>query len=301
MLNVVTGANGYTGKYIARRLLDAGETVINLTGHPDRPSPFGERVRSLPFHFENPGALTESLAGADTLYNTYWVRFTHGGASFDAAVENTKVLFHAAREAGVRRIVHTSITNPSLGSPLPYFHGKAVLEKALMESGLSYAILRPTVLFGREDILINNIAWFLRKYPVFAVAGDGRYKLQPVFVEDYAELAVTAGHAAENQVFDAVGPETFDYDGLVRLIGETVKSRARIAHVTPGLALFLAGILGRFVSDVVLTREEIDGLMAGLLVSNQSPAGKTRLSDWLRANDATLGAGYSSELARHFA
>lgn len=300
MLNTVTGATGYTGWYIARRLLDLGESVINLTGRPARPSPFGDRVRALPFNFENPGALTESLKGAHTLYNTYWVRFSHGKTTFDTAVRNTLTLFHAARDAGVQRIVHTSITNPALDSRLPYFHGKAVLERALMESGLSYAILRPTVIFGPEDILIHNIAWFLRKFPVFAVPGDGQYKLQPVYVEDFAGIAVNAGHGSENVILDAVGPETFTYDALVRLIAEAVGSRARIVRVPPPVALTFARILGCFVKDVVLTRDELDGLMAGLLVSGQPPLAPTRLTDWLHQNRASLGAAYVSELARHF-
>jgi NADH dehydrogenase len=299
-LNVVTGAFGYTGKYITRRLLSRGEHVKTLTGHPNRPNPFGEQVRVVPFNFDHPSELTRSLEGATTLYNTYWVRFPHGGVTFEKAVENTKTLIRAAEEAGLRRIVHVSITNASPESPLPYFRGKGLLEEAIMASGLSYAIIRPTVIFGAEDILINNIAWLLRRFPLFAVPGTGDYRLQPIFVEDVAEIVVSAGHQTDNMLIDAVGPEIYTFDELVRLIAGKVGSRARIVHLPPGLALFLARLVGYVVKDVVLTQDEVEGLMAGLLVSEGPPTGQTRLSEWLTQNAGRVGAQYASELNRHY-
>ncbi len=177
-IHAVTGAYGYSGKYIAQRLLDQGHTVITLTNSLSRANPFGTAVRAMPFDFDRPDLLAEHLQGVSVLYNTYWVRFNHRLFQHADAVRNTLTLFAAARKAGVRRIVHVSITNPSEDSPLEYFRGKATLEKALVDSGISYAILRPAVLFGKEDILINNIAWTLRRFPVFALFGDGRYRLQ---------------------------------------------------------------------------------------------------------------------------
>lgn len=299
-LNVVTGAFGYTGKYIARRLLAMGKRVRTLTGHPNRPNPFGERLDVAPFNFDHPSALIESLRGATTLYNTYWVRFSYGENTFERAVENTRTLIRAAEEAGVRRIVHVSITNASPESHLPYFRGKGLLEQAIIRSGLSYAIIRPTVIFGDEDILINNIAWLLRRFPVFAVLGSGDYRLQPVFVEDMAEITVGAGQKDENMILDAVGPEVYTFDELVRLIAKTIHSRARIVHLPPDLALFLSKLVGYIVNDVVLTRDEVEGLMANLLVSEGPPTGHTHLSDWLAENGDSVGARYASELNKHY-
>ena len=299
-LNVVTGAFGYTGRYIARRLLSMGEQVATLTGHPERPNPFGGQVRVARFRFDDEGELARSLEGATTLYNTYWVRFPRGEVTFDKAVENTLALIRAARQAGVRRLVHISITNASVDSPLPYFRGKGVLERAIAGAGLSYPIIRPTVVFGPGDVLINNIAWFLRKFPVFAVFGAGDYPIQPVHVEDVAELAVSAAQAEGNVALDAVGPETYTFDEMVRLIAETVGSRARLAHLPPRLAHLLTRVAGCLVRDVVLTSDEVAGLMAGLLVSQDSPTGSTRLSDWLGQNAGVVGTGYASELRRHY-
>ncbi len=299
-LNVVTGAFSYTGKYITRRLLSMGKRVKTLTGRSNRDNPFGHQVSTSPFNFDNPSQLTESLQGAITLYNTYWVRFSHGQVTFDKAVKNTKTLIKAAEEAGVHRIVHISITNPSEKSPLPYFRGKALVEKAITHSKLSYAIIRPTVIFGTEGILINNIAWLLRRFPIFAIFGSGDYRIQPVFVEDVAEIAVSAGHKDDNMVMDAVGPEIYTFDELVRLIADKIHGRAKIVHVRPGLVLLLARLIGYAIRDVVITKDEIEGLMSNLLVSEAPPTGHTCLSEWLEQHAESAGVKYASELKRHY-
>ena len=299
-LNVVTGAFGYTGKYITSRLLSMGKRVRTLTGHPDRHNPFGNQVRVSPFNFDNQIEQIKSLQGATTLYNTYWVRFSYGEVTFDKAIENTKTLIKAAEEAGVSRIIHISITNASEESSLPYFRGKGILEKAIINSKLSYAIIRPTVIFGPEDILINNIAWFLRRFPLLAIFGSGDYRVQPVFVGDVAEIAVSAAHKDENIIIDAVGPEIYTFEELVRLIADRIRSRAKIIHLRPELAFFLSRLIGYLVNDMVLTWDEVEGLISNLLVSENPPIGQIHLSDWLSQNVDRIGTKYASELNRHY-
>lgn len=277
-----------------------GMRVKTLTTRTDRPDPFGGQVSVGPLNFDDAGEMAANLEGVDVLYNTYWVRFPRGGLTFDRAVHNTGVLVKAAEDAGVRRIVHISITNAYPGSHLPYFKGKGLAERAIKESGMSHAIVRPTMIFGREDILLNNIAWFLRRSPVFAVFGAGDYRVQPVFVDDVAELAVRSGERDDALELDAAGPDTFTYHELVRLTARSVGSRARLVHVRPGLGLLLGRVIGYAVRDVVITRDEIEGLMAVLLVSDEAPECATSLPVWLRENGETLGKSYSSELRRHY-
>lgn len=299
-MNAVTGAFGYTGKYIARRLLALGEPVITLTGHPRRPNEFGSSVKAFPFRFDNPGSMAESLAGVRVLYNTYWVRFDRGSATHDQAVANTRALIRAAEIAGVERVVHISITNPDPQSPLPYFKGKALVEEEIRKARFTHAIVRPTVVFGVEDILINNIAFLLRKLPVFIVPGTGRYRLQPVYVEDLAKIVVDAAHSTSNMRIDAVGPDILSFEDLVRSIADAIRSRSVILHAPPRLALAAARILGAIFHDVVLTRDEVEGLMANLLISKSAPTGSTSLTNWLKVNAAILGNRYASELDRHY-
>jgi NADH dehydrogenase len=295
---VVTGAFGYSGRYIAERLLRAGRRVRTLTGSPDRAHPFGDRVEVHPFNFDHPERLAGSLEGARVLYNTYWVRFNHADFRYSQAVDNTRALFAAARRAAVSRVVHVSITNPSENSPLEYFRGKALLERDLRESGLSHAILRPALFFGGEDILINNIAWALRHLPVFGVFGAGHYRLQPIHIHDFADLAVAQGGERGDRTIDAIGPETYRYRELVRELARILGVRRPIVSVPPRLGYAAGWLLGKLVGDVVITRDEVEGLMQGLLATGSEPAGRTKLSTWAREHAATLGRRYASELGR---
>jgi len=297
-IHAVTGAYGYSGKYIAQRLLALGYQVITLTNSPQRANPFGERVKAYPFNFDHPQALTESLRGVAVLYNTYWVRFNHETFKHASAVDNSVVLFEAAEAAGVERIVHVSISNPSESSDLEYFRGKAELEKALISTGIPYAILRPTVLFGKEDILINNIAWMLRNFPLFGVFGDGRYRLQPIYVDDLAKLAVEQGQMRDDIIINAIGPETFTYRELVTAIGEIIGKKRPVFSISPRLGWLAGRIMSLFMDDVVITKEEIEGLMTDLLYVDASPAGDTSLTEWAKNHAATLGNHYSNELHR---
>lgn len=297
-LHAVTGAYGYSGKYIARRLLARGKKVITLTNSPQRENIFGTQIAAYPFNFDQPDRLAESLQGVAVLYNTYWVRFNHNRFNHQEAVDNTRILFSAARAAGVGRIVHVSITNPDPDSDLEYFKGKALLEQALQESGIPYTILRPTVIFGIDDILINNIAWVLRHLPVFGVFGSGRYRLQPIYVEDLAVLAVDEGEQTRDTVIDAIGPETFTYRELVAAIGRGIGVRRPIIPVPPGFGYLTGRLIGAVTGDVLITREEIRGLMADLLYVDAPPAGSARLTDWITSHGDRLGRRYTSELAR---
>jgi uncharacterized protein YbjT (DUF2867 family) len=295
----VTGAFSYSGKYITTKLLARGEEVITLTNHPNRPDPFHGQVKAFPLNFVA-DELTRSLQGVDVLVNTYWVRFDQGTNTQPRAVENTRTLVNAAKAAGVKRIVHISIANPSAESHLPYYWGKAANEKAVIDSGIPYAILRPTVLIGKEDILINNIAFLLRRFPFFFIPGDGSYGIQPVYVEDLADMAVDGVYSKDSYIIDAVGPDSYSFKDFVRLIGDKVGVQRPLISVPPRLALFAAQFLSLFVKDVILTPEEVDGLMGNLLVSKEPARAKTAFKDWLHNHRETVGVRYASEIGRHY-
>ena len=294
MKHAITGGFGYTGSCVVRRLLLAGEQVVTLTNSPRKPD--SPEIPTHPLKFDH--SLVKALEGVDVLHNTYWVRFNYGNFSHAQAVANTMCLFDAAKKAGVRRIVHVSITNPDENSPLEYFRGKGRIERALKEIGLSYAILRPAVLFGGDDILINNIAWMLRHLPVFGVFGDGSYRLQPIHVEDFAELLVEQAYGIGNTVINALGPETFAYRGLVEKMSKILGVKRPIISVSPGIGYLAGRMIGKWVGDVIITREEITGLMSDLLYVDAPSAGKTKLTEWARMNAETLGRNYASEVAR---
>ena len=299
--DLVTGAFSYSGSRIAELLIDSGREVRTLTQHPNREHPLRARVQAAPYRFDDPAALARSLEGITTLYNTYWVRFERGRTTFANAVADSRALFEAARRAGVARIVHVSIANPSIDSPLPYYRGKALVEQALTAAGVPYAIVRPTFFFGgARDVLANNIAWILRRMPLFVVPGDGRYLVQPVHIDDFARICLQAAHGRSDLIMDAAGPDTMSFEELVRAIREAVGRRTPILHAPPAAMAALARALGLVVRDVVLTADEIRGLTAGVLASRRPPLGHISFIGWLNEHGPTLGGEYANELDRHF-
>lgn len=297
---IVTGAFSYTGGYIARSLLQRGTRVKTLTRHPDLQNAFSGSVETAPLNFTDKVALTRSMQGTDVFFNTYWIRFERGSTTFDGAVENSKMLFEAAIDAGVSKIVHVSVSNPSADSPLPYFSGKWRVEQALKGYGIPYAIIRPTLVFGKDDLLLNNIAWALRRFPTFPVYGDGNYQVQPIFAQDLADQIVTAASASDSFTADAAGPDTMSFEELLRLMASKMRVNCGFLHTPPSIGLALTSLIGVLVRDVVLTRDEVDGLMAGLLTSDTPPTGATRFGGWLEENADCLGRRYTSELQRNF-
>jgi uncharacterized protein YbjT (DUF2867 family) len=293
-VNAVTGALSYTGRGIAQELLARGQVVRSLSRRDDAEDPLRERIDLRPLRFDD--SLVDSLEGVDTLFNTYWIRFEHGGQTFDGAVANTILLFEAARRAGVRRVVHVSVSHADRAGDLPYFRGKHRIEEWLAAGELDWAIVRPTLVFGAHDILINNIAWALRRLPVFLVPESGAL-VQPVSLSDVARICVDA---PSGQITDAAGPETIAFGGLVRLIADAVGSQARIVRAPLDASLAAVAIANRVLRDVVVTRDELAGLGRSLLATDTTPLGTDRISDWVAEHRGSLGRQYASELERNF-
>jgi uncharacterized protein YbjT (DUF2867 family) len=299
---VVTGAFSYSGGVIAERLIDQGCDVVSLSR---RAAPIGHPLAGVvsvePLQFGDAEALVRALAGAEVLFNTYWIRFARRGVSFEGAVENSRILFAAARQAGVGRIVHLSVTSASASSPFAYFRGKAAVERVLAETTAEHAVIRPSLVFGgREEILINNMAWLLRRLPVYAVPGDGLYRIQPVAVGDVADLALAASMRSGSSVEDAVGPEVYTFNEFLARLAVAVGARARLVHLPSSLVVALGRALGPILRDVVITREELGALTSGLLTSAGPPTGHTSFAGWLPAQSDWLGRRYANELRRNW-
>jgi uncharacterized protein YbjT (DUF2867 family) len=304
--DVITGAFGYSGAAIARELRAAGHRVRTLTGHPrGGPDPGDIDVR--PLAFGDPEALVNDLAGAHTLYCTYWVRFPYGTSTRESAVANSKLLFDAAARAGVARIVYVSILHADTGSPYPYFSGKGEVERHLAASGVPYAIARPAILFGSSpghgaaaSVLVNNIAWLLRRLPVFGIGDGGGYRIRPIHVDDLARLCVELGGQTGNVTVDAVGPDTPTFRELVTAIRTATGSRSLLAPVPGWLIPPAAAVLGAALRDVLLTAEEYHAMAAGLATSDAPSTGRVSLMDWIARHGGELGRVYANELDRHY-
>jgi NADH dehydrogenase len=304
--DVVTGAFGYSGAAIARELRAAGHRVRTLTGHP-RGGPGASDIDTRPLDFGDPEALVRDLAGAHTLYCTYWVRFSHGTSTRESAVANSKILFDAATRAGIARIVYVSILHADPGSPYPYFSGKGAVERHLAASGVPYAVARPAILFGSSaelgvaaSVLVNNIAWLLRRLPVFGIGDGGGYRVRPVHVDDLARLCVKLGGQAGDVTVDAVGPDSPTFREMVAAIRSATSSRSLLVPAPGWLIPPLSAVLGAALRDVLLTSEEYWSMADGLATSDAPSAGESSLMDWIAAHGTELGRGYANELNRHY-
>ncbi|HEV8450800.1 MAG TPA: NAD-dependent epimerase/dehydratase family protein [Gaiellales bacterium] len=300
---VVTGVFSYTGGAIARQLLERGDEVVSLSR---RPAPAGHPLAGAvprePLQFDDRELLVRSLEGSDVLFNSYWIRFPRQGVDFAQAVANSRALFEAAVRAGVGRIVHLSVTNAAGDSPYAYFRGKAEVEAALAETTPEHAVIRPSLVFGgREEILVNNIAWLLRRLPAYAVPGDGRYRVQPVFVGDVAELATAAAEGAGPSLQDAVGPEIYTFDEFLLTLARALHTRSRLVHLPPSVVTALGRAIGPLVRDVLITAEELGALTSELLISQGAATGHTSFGEWLGGAAPWLGRRYANELRRNWA
>jgi len=293
---VITGAFSYTGAAVARELLARGHTVHTLTNR--QPPPGAERITHAPLAFDAE-ALARELSGADAFVNTFWVRLPYRGQTFETAVAQSRQLIQAAARAGTR-FVHVSVSNASSGRNLGYYRGKAEVEDALRASGLRHAIVRPTLVVGPADVLTNNIAWFLRRFPVFPMPGGGRYRLQPLTLADAGRIIADCVEAEGDLEIDAAGPETFTFAEYVRLVRDACGVRRKILSVPEGLALAGLRLVEPLLRDIVLTREELMGLAQELLLSHQPPRGRESVTDWVMKNGASLGRRYVNDLSRHF-
>ena len=296
----VTGSFGFTGRAITERLLDAGHDVVTLTRRSGSGDPLATRITVRPFDTASPADLAATLTGVDTLYNTYWLRFPRAADTFEGAVARSASLMAAARDAGVRSVVHVSVVNAAPDADTPYVRAKAALESVVRSSGLEWVIVRPTLTYGPGDILINNLAWALRRLPVYGLPGLGRYTVQPVHVDDVSRICVDAGSGESCRVLDAAGPETLTYRELVDLVRDAVGSRSLVLPMPGSIVILAAKLLELIVRDVVLTRDEIRELTSSLLTSSQPPLGTIRVSDWVEEHANVLGRRWSSELARNY-
>jgi uncharacterized protein YbjT (DUF2867 family) len=298
---LITGASGFIGGAVAERLVDRAE-IRGLTSHPGK-NRFGDRVRSFAYDFNDPRRMTVAFDGVDVFVNSYYVRFNYGRLTFADAVERSRALITLAKLAGVGRIVHVSVSNASEASDLPYYSNKGRIERIVAESGIDYTILRPALVVGPGDILVNNIAYFLRRLPVFTIFGDGSYRAQPMTVDAFADIAVEAVDGAHrNATLAVAGPSNWPFVDMVRAIRRAVGSRALVVPAPAWVALGGLRVAGALLRDVVLTSDEVKGLTREYLYSESPLRRGADFAEWLAQPvvSSTLGRRYESELARHF-
>lgn len=293
--DLVTGAFGNIGGAIAERLLSNGRSVRTLTGSRVAGK---QAIDVRPFEFDDPAAVRGAFEGVNTFYNTFWVRTGDRSGQYDLAIERSRILIEAAAVAGVERIVQMSVIKPSPESPYAYFRAKAEVERLARSTGVPVACVRPALVFGPDAPLFENLAWILRRAPLFGVAGDGSYRVRPVHVDDVADLCVDLGSRSNDVTVDAVGPERPTYIDMVRALRDAIGCRTRIVRMNPRLVLASSRIMGIVLKDDLVTRDELLSTMEGIADSDEPATGSVLLSEWLRTEGPELGLRYHNERRR---
>jgi len=307
----ITGANSYTGRYISKILLASTDTnfkIRNLTNSPNRKHDLGEKAfETMPLAYHDTSQMAKILEGTDVLFNTYWVRYNdYKGITREQSIQNSKNIVDAAKMAGVKKIVYSSHTQTSLDSPLQYIRGKAEVEQYIRESGLEYGFVKPCCIFGDtpdESIVINNISYFMRTFPVFPVSGDASsYHLQPVHVRDLAELMVDCATdpAKTSHEVDAVGHK-FTVNELLTTIKDTLGLRRLIVnHVPIDVCYYGTKPIDLIFNDKFIERDDLLLMSSGITCSLEPPTGKRKLTDFLEKYKDTIGRRYISSNARYY-
>ena len=294
---VITGAFSYTGAAVSQELLRRGYSIHSLTNR--QPLQKDNAISSAPLRFER-DYLKGELGGANTFVNTYWVRLPYAGQSFASAVKNSKMLIDAAVSAGVKRIIQVSVSNAEDGKNLGYYAGKAEVDAYVRQCGIPFTIVRPTFIVGQADVLTNNIAWLLRRFPIFLIPGNTSHRLQPILLDDAAHIIADAVEYQGNQEVDAAGPDIMSFAEYVELVANGCNLKRPMIRVPEGLSLGFLQAIQPLLQDIILTREELLGLKQELLISHKPPLGKDSVAKWLQVHGDKLGHQYTNDIYRHF-
>ena len=274
----IAGGSGFIGRAIARRLASTGEIKVRvLTRNPDTARarlelPGVEFVRG---DVGNPATLKDALAGASAIvdavqFDGYPIENPRRGFTFERIdYGGAAALIAAARQAGVAQFIYVSGAAADENSTHPGFRAKGRAERAIRESGLSYTIFRPSLVYGREDKVVNGLARAIRFAPVMGVPGTGRQNVQPVLVDDLAAcVALAVSGRGRNQTYDIGGPDLMTFDEMMKVIMDASGHRRLLFHIPEAVMRAVGGVLEKLPKPL-LSRDAVTFVTADNACDNQ--------------------------------
>jgi NADH dehydrogenase len=272
---VVTGGTGFIGSEVVNLLLEnPGDRVAVTTRDPGQDDPWNGRVERIQAFAGDPTSLGKAFARADVVVHA--IQFpnhpvedpSRGRTYMEVDGKGTQVAARVAKSMGVRRFVYLSGAGAGQGRPQPWFQAKDMAETAIRESGMEYALLRPSWIYGRGDRSMNRFVTFCRYFPVVPVIGDGRTPVYPIYVKDVARCAVEVVRRedARDKALELGGPERLTMDEIIRTVQKVLSKRRPLLHHPVGLmkllvrpmALLPEPILSPTAIDFIVQEVEID-------------------------------------------
>jgi uncharacterized protein YbjT (DUF2867 family) len=262
----IAGGSGFIGRTIARRLAALPQLRVRVLSRD--PGRARAKLAGLEADFvrgevTEPGTLPAALAGASAVvsavqFDGYPIENPRRGLTFERIdLGGTLALLAAAKAAGVTRFIYISGAAADENSRHPGFRAKGKAERAIRESGLEYTILRPSLVYGPDDTVVNGFAKAIRLAPVFPVPGSGRQTLQPVLVDDLAAcVALAISGRGQNGTYEIGGPDLMTFDDLIRLIMDLTGHRRPIVHV-PESVMRAMGAIAEMLPTPPLSRDAV--------------------------------------------
>jgi uncharacterized protein YbjT (DUF2867 family) len=267
----VFGGTGFVGRRIVRQLSDSGATVRVASRHPARAA--GDNVEQIVADARDEHSVEAAVVGADGVVNAISLYVEHGGDTFHSVhVEAAARIARAARRARAKRFVQLSGIGADPASPSPYIRNRGEGEAAVQAAFPGAVVIRPAVMFGADDAFLTTILGLLRSLPAYPLFGDGRTRLQPVYVGDVA--AATAQVLRQTQrpypIYELAGPRVYSYEELLRTIARTAELRPVLVRMPFAFWGAAAG-LAELLPHPPFTRNQVELMQIDTTASNSRP------------------------------
>jgi uncharacterized protein YbjT (DUF2867 family) len=272
-MNCVTvfGGTGFVGRRVVRHLRDAGTRVRVVSRHRGRGENAGVEQVAADAHDQR--SVEAAVAGADAVVNAISLYVEHGTDTFRSVhMEMAGKIASAARQAGIRRFVHVSGIGANSTSSSPYIRSRGEGEAAVQTAFSGAVIVRPAVIFASDDAFLTTILRLLRSMPAYPIFGNGRTRLQPVYVDDVAAAIAQILRQSQKPypVYELAGPRVYSYEELLRTIARIAGLRPVLMRMPFAFWNALAGV-AEMLPQPPLTRNQVELMQIDTTASERVP------------------------------
>jgi len=267
----VFGGTGFVGRRVVRHLSESTATVRIASRHPARAE--GDNVEQIVADAHDERSVEAAVVGADGVVNAISLYVEHGGDTFHSVhVEAAARIARVARRAGIRRFVHLSGIGTDAASPSPYIRNRGEGEAAVQAAFPGAVVIRPAVMFAPDDAFLTTILGLLRTLPAYPLFGDGRTRLQPVYVDDVAAAIAQVLRQTQRPypIYELAGPRVYSYEELLRTIARTAGLRPVLVRIPFAFWNAAAG-LAEILPHPPLTRNQVELMQVDTTASDSRP------------------------------
>ena len=256
----VTGGTGFVGRNLVERLLGSRHSVTVVGRREPTEDLFGDEVAFAIGSVHDPASLEQAFSGAEVVFHLVGIIAETNDNTFETTVaEGTRNVVDACQKAGVNKLLYLSAMGTSADAPTAYHRTKFAAEQAVISSGIDYVIFRPSVIYGPGDGFVSLLERLIRRSPLTPVIGDGKYRLQPVFIDDVVSIMVQSlsSPAAVGKIIEIGGPEKLEYLEILHIIKRVLGKSRMNFHIPMWVMKPTATCLEKIVKPAPITRDQL--------------------------------------------